>query len=197
MPTPSETSFPMRSQSLMPSTSSASARPRSTRSDAGSSGRSWAVGAQERPALPHPTHPDDRGRTPHGQADRPVEPTPRGRRPPLGSHHRLALLPTAPLDLPRPQPAAGRRLAEKVIDTLPTCPIPEIARLGRTLRAWREQVLAYFTTGGVSNGGTEAINLIIEKTRRLAHGFRNFTNYRLCASCSPLTRHFQVIILVT
>ncbi len=40
-------------------------------------------------------------------------------------------------------------------------------------------MLAYFDTGGVSNGGTEAINLLIEKTRRLAHGFRNFTNYRL------------------
>ena len=76
-------------------------------------------------------------------------------------------------------PATGRQLAEKVINTLPSCPIPEIARLGRTLRAWRDQVLAYFATGGVSNGGTEAINLIIEKTRRLAHGFRNFTNYRL------------------
>ena len=60
-----------------------------------------------------------------------------------------------------------------------TCPIPEVARLGRTLRQWRTQLLAYFTTGGVSNGGTEAVNLVIEKTRRLAHGFRNFTNYRL------------------
>ena len=29
------------------------------------------------------------------------------------------------------------------------------------------------------NGGTEAINGIIEKTRRLGHGYRNFTNYRL------------------
>ena len=57
--------------------------------------------------------------------------------------------------------------------------VPEIARLGRTLRNWRQQFLAYFDTGGVSNGGTEAINLIIEKTRRLAHGFRNFNNYRL------------------
>jgi Transposase len=55
-----------------------------------------------------------------------------------------------------------------VIMSFPTCPIPEIARLGRTLRAWRQQILAYFDTGGVSNGGTEAINLIIEKTRRLA-----------------------------
>ncbi len=76
-------------------------------------------------------------------------------------------------------PTAGRSIAEKVIDSLPSCPIPEIARLGRTLRQWREEILAYFATGGVSNGGTEAINGVIEKTRRLAHGFRNFTNYRI------------------
>jgi transposase len=79
-------------------------------------------------------------------------------------------------------PRPGGRRAEHVIATFATCPIPEIARLGRTLRAWQSQVLAYFTTstnGGVSNGGTEAVNLIIEKTRRLAHGFRNFHNYRL------------------
>ena len=31
----------------------------------------------------------------------------------------------------------------------------------------------------MSNGGTEAINLLIEKTRRTAHGFCNFANYRL------------------
>ncbi|WP_035060673.1 transposase, partial [Cellulomonas bogoriensis] len=62
---------------------------------------------------------------------------------------------------------------------LHTCPIPEVARLGRTLRAWRTQILTHFDTDGVSNGGTEAINLIIEKTRRLAHGFRTFTHYRL------------------
>jgi transposase len=73
----------------------------------------------------------------------------------------------------------GRRTAEKVIASFPTCPIPEVARLGRTLKAWRQQVLAYFDTGGVSNGGTEAINLIIEKIRRLAHGFKDFDHYRL------------------
>jgi len=76
-------------------------------------------------------------------------------------------------------PQAGRRLAEQLIDVLHTCPIPEIARLGRTLRQWRNQILTYFATGGVNNGGTEAINGVIEKTRRLAHGFRNFENYRL------------------
>ena len=73
----------------------------------------------------------------------------------------------------------GRRIAEKVISSFPSCPIPEVARLGRTLKAWRQQLLAYFDTSGVSNGGTEAINLIIEKVRRLAHGFRDFTHYRL------------------
>lgn len=52
-------------------------------------------------------------------------------------------------------------------------------RLGKTLRRWRAEILAYFATGGVSNGGAEAINGVIEKTRRLAHGFRNFTNYRI------------------
>ena len=76
-------------------------------------------------------------------------------------------------------PQHGRTIAEKVIDSFHGCPIPEVARLGRTLRAWRAQVLAYFDTDGVSNGGTEAINLIIEKVRRLAHGFRDFSHYRL------------------
>ena len=76
-------------------------------------------------------------------------------------------------------PATGREIAQKVLDNFHTCPIPEVARLGRTLRAWRSQVLAYFDTSGVSNGGTEAINMIIEKIRRLAHGFKDFEHYRL------------------
>jgi transposase len=76
-------------------------------------------------------------------------------------------------------PAAGRLTAEKIIASFPTCPIPEVARLGRTLRAWKQQLLAYFDTDGVSNRGTEAINLIVANVRRLAHGFRDFDHYRL------------------
>jgi hypothetical protein len=53
-----------------------------------------------------------------------------------------------------------------------TVPSPEIAQLGRTLRTWKDHVLAPFDTHRISNGGTEAVNLIIEKVRRLAHGFR-------------------------
>jgi transposase len=73
----------------------------------------------------------------------------------------------------------GRKIALRVLESFHTCPIPEIARLGRTLRSWRQQFLAYFTTGGASNGGTEAINGIIELHRRIARGFRNPANYRL------------------
>jgi transposase len=76
-------------------------------------------------------------------------------------------------------PAKGREIAIKVLDSFHSCPIPEVARLGRTLRSWRAPILAYFDTHGVSNGGTEAINLIIEKVRRLAHGFKDFDHYRL------------------
>lgn len=74
---------------------------------------------------------------------------------------------------------AGRAVAEKVLESIHQCPIPEVARLGRTLRTWRQHVMARFETHRISNGGTEAVNLIIEKTRRLAHGFRTFEHYRI------------------
>jgi transposase len=67
----------------------------------------------------------------------------------------------------------------EVIFSFPTCPIPEVSRLGRTLKQWKTAILAYFDTFGASNGPTEAINGVIETTRRIARGFRNFTNYRL------------------
>lgn len=57
--------------------------------------------------------------------------------------------------------------------------VPELHRLARTIDAWRGELLAYFDTGGVSNGPTEAMNLLIKKVKRTGHGFRNFENYRL------------------
>ncbi len=56
--------------------------------------------------------------------------------------------------------------------------VPEVSRLAKTVSAWEHEVLAYHTTG-LSNGPTEAVNLLIEKVRRIGHGFRNFENYRL------------------
>jgi len=51
----------------------------------------------------------------------------------------------------------GRRKAQKILRTFYRSPIPEIARLGRTLRRWKQEFLAYFSSGRASNGGTEAI----------------------------------------
>lgn len=74
---------------------------------------------------------------------------------------------------------AGRASAENLLASLPSCPIPEIARLGRTLRKWKDAFLAYWTTDRSNNGGTEAINGLIELHRRIARGYRNRDNYRL------------------
>jgi transposase len=76
-------------------------------------------------------------------------------------------------------PAQGRVLAEQIITGFPSCPIPEIARLGKTLKRWAKEFLAYFDTGRASNGGSEAMNGLIELHRRIARGFRNRENYRL------------------
>jgi transposase len=74
------------------------------------------------------------------------------------------------------------RAAEALYRWLAYCAdadIPELTRLARTIDAWRTELLAYFDTGGISNGPTEAINLLIKKIKRVGHGFRNFDNYRL------------------
>ncbi len=56
--------------------------------------------------------------------------------------------------------------------------VPELTRLAKTVSAWEDEILNYHVTG-ISNGPTEAQNLIAEKVRRIAHGMRNFENYRL------------------
>ena len=71
-----------------------------------------------------------------------------------------------------PNTAESREIAEKVLATFASCPIPEIARPGRTLKRWRQAFLAYFDTARWNNGGTEAMNGLIE-LHRVARGFRN------------------------
>ena len=52
-------------------------------------------------------------------------------------------------------------------------------RSGRPAQSRRAAFLGYFDTDGASNGGTEAVNGLIELHRRIARGFRNRDNYRL------------------
>jgi transposase len=56
--------------------------------------------------------------------------------------------------------------------------IAELRRLAATVRRWEHEILGWHRTG-LSNGPTEAMNLLIKKIKRVGHGFRNFENYRL------------------
>ena len=59
------------------------------------------------------------------------------------------------------------------------CP-PELRQLGRTIVRWRHQIAAWHQAR-VSNGPTEAANNLIKRVKRVAFGFRRFTNYRIRA----------------
>jgi transposase len=79
---------------------------------------------------------------------------------------------------PAVSPRGGRSRSRSSTASTPARS-PKSPDWGRTLRAWKQQFLAYFTTSRANNGGTEAINGIIELHRRIARGFRNLNNYRL------------------
>lgn len=73
----------------------------------------------------------------------------------------------------------GKRELFATITSMLSCLVAEVARLGRTLKAWKKELAGFFDTDGANNGGTEAINGLIELHRRIARGFRNRDNYRL------------------
>ncbi len=56
----------------------------------------------------------------------------------------------------------------------------EVRRLGRTIRRWRDQIVAWHRAH-VSNGPTEAINNLVKRVKRVAFGFRRFEHYRIRA----------------
>ena len=72
----------------------------------------------------------------------------------------------------------ARRRLERFYTHCAQAAVRECRRLARTIRSWETEVLAFHTTGR-SNGPTEGINLLIKNIKRVGHGFRNFTNYRL------------------
>ena len=57
-----------------------------------------------------------------------------------------------------------------------SCP-PEVNQLGKTLQAWRPQIVAWHRAR-VTNASTEVVNNLIKRVKRAAFGFRNFRNYR-------------------
>jgi len=69
-------------------------------------------------------------------------------------------------------------LLDKAIAGCAQDDVDEIRTLGRTLAAWRTEILAHHDTRA-SNGPTEGLNLCVKKVKRCGHGFRSFEHYRL------------------
>lgn len=61
----------------------------------------------------------------------------------------------------------------------PEMPI-EVRRLGRTIKKWKTEIVAWHDAH-VSNGPTEAINNLVKRVKRVAFGFSKFENYRIRA----------------
>ena len=86
-----------------------------------------------------------------------------------------------------PDRTAGRAAAEHAITLALSCPVPEVTRLGRTLRTWRGEYLARFDQPEVSNGPTECLNLKIKNTKRVARGYRSFRQLQAATTSQPRT----------
>ena len=54
----------------------------------------------------------------------------------------------------------------------------EVRSLARTLKKWKEHILAWHKSN-VTNGPTEALNNLIKRVKRTAFGFSSFRNYRV------------------
>jgi len=76
------------------------------------------------------------------------------------------------------EPALAADWLDQLIGDLADSPVVELRGMARTLRRWRDHILAWHATGA-SNGPAEAVNLLIKKIKRVGHGFRRFANYRL------------------
>lgn len=85
-------------------------------------------------------------------------------------------------------PTEARRWLDGLIEDCRHAISAEVRGLARTLTQWRDAILAWHTTGH-TNGPVEGLNTVIKKVKRVAAGFRSFTNYRLrillaCGGCN-------------
>lgn len=52
------------------------------------------------------------------------------------------------------------------------------AKVAKTFRAWRTEILNYAATGGASNGFAESVNHLIKNQKRQAHGYSTWLGFR-------------------
>lgn len=72
----------------------------------------------------------------------------------------------------------AKRAFELLLERLARSALPELKTLVRTLKKWRDEILAYFDSG-LTNAITEGFNLKAKLVKRRAFGYRSFPNYRL------------------
>ncbi len=72
----------------------------------------------------------------------------------------------------------GRQIAEKVLASLPTCPIPEIKRLGARSSSG-EKRSSPTSTPAARPTAAQKQSTASSLLRRIARGFRNREHYRL------------------
>jgi len=81
-------------------------------------------------------------------------------------------------------PADAATLLDKTITGCREDDVPEIQSLGHTLSRWRTEILNHHTTGA-SNGPTEGLNLVIEKSNEPATDSADSTTTGSAASSTP------------
>ncbi len=78
-------------------------------------------------------------------------------------------------------PAVAEQWVDEIVADFTDTTMPiELQRLGRTIRRWRDQILAWHQCHH-TNGPTESMNNLAKRVKRVAFGFRSFTNFRIRA----------------
>jgi transposase len=71
-----------------------------------------------------------------------------------------------------------------------------VRRHGRTIRAWRDEILAWHQAH-LSNGPTEAINNLNKRIKRVAFGFRHFKHFRIRALLYAGKSNWDLLATIT
>lgn len=91
---------------------------------------------------------------------------------------------------------AGEHLDELISDMLDPEMPPEVCSLGRTLKRWRDHIVAWHHAR-VTNGPTEAINNLIKRIKRIGFGLRRFRHYRVRALLYAGRPNWDLLATVT
>ena len=73
----------------------------------------------------------------------------------------------------------------RLLEQMKFSELPEIQKLRRTLKKWKNEILCYFENG-YTNAFTEAMNNVGKLVQKRGYGYKSFANYRLRTLCARL-----------